>query len=71
MKISLTRDALGRIGIVAFCALALWISLGSFVAWIFGVPDIRPREGESCAPGYVWTYVGSNVTDPELSCERE
>ena len=71
MKISLTRDALGRIGMVAFYLFAIWLAVGSFVAWILGVPDNKPRVGEPCGPGYVWTYAQTNVSGPEISCERE
>jgi hypothetical protein len=52
------------LGYLALCLPAYWLGLGS---------DDRPRvrEGEACGLGYPRTYLRSNATDPELSCERE
>lgn len=43
------------------------LALGSLV----GPKDNKPREGEACGPEHHWVYVYTNVTLPDLSCEKD
>jgi hypothetical protein len=54
-----------------FFALLVSTIVGSFINWVRGVDDGRPRKGQQCGPAHHWVYQRANVTDVDLSCEPD
>lgn len=72
MAVSQKKRDWGRVWYVLGIALLAWFALGSWVAWLLGVPTpYRPKEGDECGPGHHWVYVQTSATDPDLSCEND
>jgi len=65
------RNMLGRAGEVVFWVFVVWVVVGSFVGWLLGISPHRVSEGDPCGPAHHWTYLRTDVTDPDLSCEPD
>jgi hypothetical protein len=65
------RNLSNALALVWFLFVVGGIALGSLVTWVVGIPDDKPRVGAPCGPGHSWTYIQTNVSGPEVSCERD
>jgi hypothetical protein len=66
--LSTVKEWLWRCFETVFWALTV---TGTFVQWVMGIDDGKPRAGQQCGPAHHWVYPRSSVEDPDLSCEAD